>query len=88
MAYFHIKENDEGVREVVEIKDEKALTERMEVICQRWTKYGTRPGFKTVEELKKACGDKNNMIYANYKKFETNYSKFKTDAEQLGVEGL
>lgn len=89
-AYFKIcpVEGGDGEMEVVEIKDEKVLAERMADICQRWSKYGTRPGYKTVEELKKACEGKPKMVYANYKSFETKHAAFKTDAEQLGVEGL
>lgn len=88
VAYYHIKEAEDGTMEVVEVKDEKVKLERKSAVHQEWTAYKDIPGFKTIDSIKAAWEKNSKRVYPMYKDYEKRYSKFKTDAEQLGVEGL
>ena len=88
IAYFHIKQNDEGVMEVVEVKNEKVKLERKIEYHQKWTTFKDFTGYKNTDEIKAAWEKNTKRVFPMYKSYEGRYSKFKTDAEQLGVEGL
>jgi len=88
VAYFQIKEGEGGAMEVIEVKDEKVKLERKVMYHQKWTTFKDFPGYKNIEEIKAAIDKNGSRMFPMYKSYEERYSKFKTDAEQLGVEGL